>query len=247
MVCGHRRYRALQTIGGDVFVPCEVRADIKDADVLKIQLEENIQRKQMSAFEIMEAIERLKARSEKKLTTADIGKILNKSQQWVAALQYAVSHAEEVYGKSGLEKAKREKYTMGKIISDMNKKRAEETAFRGHGFSGHAEGNSIKIKCDTKADADALLSHIKNFQATGFLHMEKSQCPFGVRDLTRDECYSGSGRNRCPHFVRYDWEQHPGCIACNHPPVDPQREFDFGQWPWNRSGESYGAARNVQE
>ena len=167
VVCGHRRYRALQTIGGDVFVPCEVRADITDADVLKIQLEENIQRKQMSAFELMEAIERLKARSEKKLTAADIGKMLNKSQQWVAGLQYAVNHAEKVYGKSGLKKAKREKYTMGKIISDLQKKRAEETAFSGAGFSGHAEGFSIKIKCETKADADALLSHIKNYKGAG--------------------------------------------------------------------------------
>ncbi|MBQ3836173.1 MAG: hypothetical protein II814_03490 [Treponema sp.] len=65
--------------------------------------------------------------------------------------------------------------------------------------------------------------------ATGLWHTERSQCPFGVRDLTSDECYSGSGRNRCPYFVRYDWEQHAGCIACNHPPVEQQREFDFGQ------------------
>lgn len=167
VVCGHRRYRALQTIGGDVFVPCEVRADIKDEDVLKIQLEENIQRKQMSAFELMEAIERLKARSEKKLTAADIGKMLNKSQQWVAGLQYAVSHAEEVYGKSGLSKAKREKYTMGKILSDWRKKKAEETKFEGTGFSCSALGNSIRIKCESKADADALLSYIKNYKGAG--------------------------------------------------------------------------------
>ena len=167
VVCGHRRYRALQTIGGDVFVPCEVRADIKDEDILKIQLEENIQRKQMSAFELMEAIERLRARSEKKLTASDIGKMLNKSQQWVAGLQYAVNHAEEVYGKSGLSKAKREKYTMGKIISDMRKKREEKTKFEGAGFCGSALGNSIRIKCESKADADALVSYIKNYKGAG--------------------------------------------------------------------------------
>jgi hypothetical protein len=47
------------------------------------------------------------------------------------------------------------------------------------------------------------------------------KCPFHERDLTRghDECYSGSGANRCPYFVRYDWSEHPGCIACTHPPV----------------------------
>jgi hypothetical protein len=42
-----------------------------------------------------------------------------------------------------------------------------------------------------------------------------ARCPFGVRDLAADECYSGNGRNRCPYFVRYDWEQHAGYIACN--------------------------------
>lgn len=169
VICGHRRYRALQLVanGGDIFVPCEVRADIEEKDLLKVQLEENIQRKQMSAFELMEAIEQIKAQSEKKLTAADIGKMLNKSQQWVAGLQYAVRHAEETYGKSGLKKAKREKYTMGKIIGDMQKKRAEETKFEGSGFSGSLLGNTIKIKCERKADADVLLSYIKNYLEGG--------------------------------------------------------------------------------
>jgi hypothetical protein len=29
--------------------------------------------------------------------------------------------------------------------------------------------------------------------------------------------------------VRYDWESHPGCIACNHPPKKEfeQLEFNF--------------------
>ena len=40
-------------------------------------------------------------------------------------------------------------------------------------------------------------------------------CPFGVRDLANNECYSGNGQNRCKYFVKYDWEsEHAGCIAC---------------------------------
>ena len=56
-----------------------------------------------------------------------------------------------------------------------------------------------------------------------------SPCPYGERDLQKDECYSGNGKNRCPYFVRYDWEKHPGCIACNHPPKKQfeQLEFNF--------------------
>ena len=47
-------------------------------------------------------------------------------------------------------------------------------------------------------------------------------CPFGVRDLQNDECYSGNGVNRCKYFVRYDWEKHEGCIACSHPEKENQ-------------------------
>ena len=47
------------------------------------------------------------------------------------------------------------------------------------------------------------------------------ECPFGVRDLSRDECYSGNGRNRCRWFVRYEWgNKHDGCIHCTHPLID---------------------------
>lgn len=43
---------------------------------------------------------------------------------------------------------------------------------------------------------------------------DKTRCPFGVRDLTKDECYSGNGQNRCKYFVRYDWGEHAGHIVC---------------------------------
>ena len=43
----------------------------------------------------------------------------------------------------------------------------------------------------------------------------KRECPYGVRDLEKDECYSGSGKNRCKYFVRYDWsDEHAGYVAC---------------------------------
>ena len=54
-------------------------------------------------------------------------------------------------------------------------------------------------------------------------------CPFKERDLQKDECYSGNGKNKCRFFVRYDWGKHYGCIACNHPKIKKsiQQEFDF--------------------
>lgn len=58
---------------------------------------------------------------------------------------------------------------------------------------------------------------------------EPNQCPFGVRDLLHDECYSGNGQNKCKYFVRYDHDKHAGCVACTHPPIEQkQPELDFG-------------------
>ena len=64
-------------------------------------------------------------------------------------------------------------------------------------------------------------------EETGWFITPQVPCPFGVRDLSKDECYSGNGRNKCKYFVRYDWEKHPGCVACTHPPKEIQLEFDF--------------------
>lgn len=43
--------------------------------------------------------------------------------------------------------------------------------------------------------------HFDDFQ-TKIAH--RTQCPFAVRDLSQDECYSGNGQNRCKYFVKYD-------------------------------------------
>lgn len=59
-----------------------------------------------------------------------------------------------------------------------------------------------------------------------------TECPFKVRDLKNDECYSGNGKNRCEWFVRYDWEHHYGCIACSHP-QDKQKDDLEGQLLFN--------------
>lgn len=64
-------------------------------------------------------------------------------------------------------------------------------------------------------------------EETGYFITPQVSCPFGVRDLSKDECYSGNGKNKCKYFVRYDWGKHYGCVACTHPPKERQLEFDF--------------------
>lgn len=68
------------------------------------------------------------------------------------------------------------------------------------------------------------LSRKYNPQTKCYDDVKYSPCPFGLRKLENgaERCYYGGGRDMCPHFVRYDWEQHYGCIVCtcNLPRVD---------------------------
>lgn len=62
---------------------------------------------------------------------------------------------------------------------------------------------------------------------TGLWETPNSPCPYKVRDLSKDECYSGGGRNRCQYFSRYVFdEKHPGSIEYRHP-ANVQYEFNF--------------------
>lgn len=63
--------------------------------------------------------------------------------------------------------------------------------------------------------------------ANGYYYRERTQCPFGVRDLKNDECYSGNGKNRCKFFVRHDWDKHYGCIACSHEPIKTNIQLEL--------------------
>ena len=161
VVCGHRRYRALQRMGGDIYVPCIIREDISDADVIKVQLEENIHRKQMSAVELVEAFERMKAQSKVKLTNEHIAKMLNKNTAWVMNQYYAVKNIEKVYGDNGRDYVSRNKIGAGKIIADLQKKKRESTKLIKNGFSVEHMGKTITIKCDSLEMVDYVVSELK--------------------------------------------------------------------------------------
>ena len=62
-----------------------------------------------------------------------------------------------------------------------------------------------------------------NYIKIDMQNMNALRCPFGIRDLNNDECYSGNGQNRCPYFVKYDWEsEHAPCVqcTCDKPRID---------------------------
>lgn len=162
IICGHRRYRALQLVGGDIFVPCIVRDDIDDSDIIKVQLEENIQRKQMSALELVDAFEKMKAQYKgRKLTNEMIAKMLNKNVTWVINQYYAVKNIENVYGDNGRAYVEENKIGAGKILADLQKKKREQTKIERQGFTVEYLGTIIKIKCNSKETTEYVLGELK--------------------------------------------------------------------------------------
>lgn len=161
VICGHRRYKALQLVGGDITVPCIVRDDIADSDILKVQLEENIQRKQMSAIELVEAFEQMKKQSKVKLTNEAIARKLNKNVAWVMNQYYAVKNIEKVYGDNGRDFVEKNKIGAGKIIADLQKKKRKDSALKKDGFTVEHIGTTITIRCDSKDMTDYVIDELK--------------------------------------------------------------------------------------
>lgn len=93
LIAGHRRLRAVKA-SGEPFIPALIRDDITDSMIPIFQLTENIQRKQMKPWELVEIFEELKKKNPK-MTQKKIGALLGKSAQWV----YMKYRAAKVYEK----------------------------------------------------------------------------------------------------------------------------------------------------
>ena len=119
ILAGHRRYEALKRLN-EPFVECNILEDIiTNEDVIRVQLAENIQRKNMSPFEYVKIFEKLK--SEYGVPNAKLAFFLNKSLSWVNDQYLAVDLLNRKYG--------------DKIPEEMMKKSAstiKAAYYRGH-------------------------------------------------------------------------------------------------------------------
>lgn len=151
----------MQLVGDDILVPCIIREDIPDSEVLKVQLEENIQRKQMSAIELVEAFDKIKAQSRVKVTNERLATMLNKNVSWILSQYYAVKNIEKVYGDNGKEYVRNNHIAAGKIIGDLQKKNREVTKVQKDGFAIEYRGKSITIKCESVDVVNYVLAELK--------------------------------------------------------------------------------------
>lgn len=96
ILAGHRRYEALKRLNEPI-VECNIIEDVvTNEDVIRVQLAENIQRKNMSAFEYVKIFEKLK--SEYGVPNAKLALFLNKSVSWVRDQYVAVELLNRKYG-----------------------------------------------------------------------------------------------------------------------------------------------------
>ena len=61
--------------------------------------------------------------------------------------------------------------------------------------------------------------------------LRQVRCPFGIRDLSEENCYDGMGRNRCKYFKKYEHnaEKHQSYIVCRGNINLLQQEIPF-EW-----------------
>lgn len=149
VLCGHRRLKALKKVGGDITVPCVVRDDIEDQDVLRVQLEENIQRKQMSAAELVAAFDGIKRQYGGKLTNKALSEMLHKKEAWVVTQYFAMNTAQKMYGEDTEKRVLDENLTAGRILSRYKTIKRKSTQKKKRGYTVEHLGRIITIHCES--------------------------------------------------------------------------------------------------
>lgn len=82
LVAGRRRYEAMKA-RNEATIPAIIRDDLSERDIPLVKLMENVQRKQLTAHELVQIFDEMMAATPG-LTKTAIGKMLGKSSTWVA-------------------------------------------------------------------------------------------------------------------------------------------------------------------
>ena len=157
VIAGHRRFEAVKRLRLP-YIECNIADDEKtEKDVLFTQIAENVQRKDMSALELVECFEDMKKRYGYKQN--QIARIFNKTETWVTNQYQAVKLLNSMYGESVPKDM--QKKTAGQIKlaaqKEMNRS-AEEILCRG--MRVKVQGHKYTISCTNNATENALVKFI---------------------------------------------------------------------------------------
>lgn len=162
VIAGHRRYEAVKRLGLP-HIECNVAEDMSERDVVFAQIAENVQRKNMSALELVETFEDLKKRFH--LDQRAIAKMFGKSDTWVSNQYQAVQLLEAQYGKA-IPKTEKKK-TAGQIKHDAKKKMTEQELILCEGMSVKVTGHKYVIFCTENKMENKLRKFIELYQVGG--------------------------------------------------------------------------------
>ena len=117
VIAGHRRFEAVKRLQLP-FIECNIVEDMSDREVLAAQIAENVQRKDMSAFELVETFEKIKAQFG--INQKQLAKMFNKSEAWITNQYQAVRLINQQYGDTRIPDAIKKK-TAAQIRHDTEK------------------------------------------------------------------------------------------------------------------------------
>ena len=150
VIAGHRRFSAVKYLGLP-HIECNIlEDDMSEADILCAQIAENVQRKNMSAWELVEVFEDMKKRLH--LNQNQIGAKFGKSGVWVANQYQAVRALDSMYGGDIPAEAKKKTYAQIKSEAQASMGMEKELILCA-GMKIKVVGHTYHISCiDNKAE-----------------------------------------------------------------------------------------------
>lgn len=184
VVSGHRRLAALKA-RNEPFAPCIIRDDLSEGDLVYIKLTENIQRKQLTAREVVFCVDELKKKN-KTLTDVAIARKLGKSDSWLAYKRRIVRTQERLSADGMTAEVLRdmtdaELWKLSGCVVDPKVSEAYKEAFkdrRSRGPNGNhlventkyltvyqaGEGKKLTVICREEGFQRAFLEYLKKFR-----------------------------------------------------------------------------------
>ena len=155
VVAGHRRYEAVKRLGLP-HIECTITEETSDKDLMLTQIAENIQRKNMSAIELVACFENLKKRYG--MNQTQIAHCMHKSLVWVTNQYQAVRLLEQQYG-DDIPQEMRNKGA-GQIKYEAKKKMGAVENILCKGMSVKVKGHTYTISCVNNEAENELLELI---------------------------------------------------------------------------------------
>lgn len=155
VIAGHRRYEAVKRLGLP-HIECNVFEDMNEKDIILAQVAENVQRKNMSAYELVETFEYMKKKLH--MNQKAIASRFGKSDVWVTNQYQAVELLEAQYGKK-IPKTEKKK-TAGQVKHEAAKHTRTQELIICEGMKVKVVGHTYTLFCGDNATENALREFI---------------------------------------------------------------------------------------